>query len=289
MLLKKENSPALIGTLVVHGIILLILLYLGLTTPLPIPPEIGVEIEMGGGGVNYGNNENGLGENPIEPNKNSQMIAQNIQPEDNQEKDIENNDEESVNLKKEVKKKVEKKKVEKKIEVKKEVVTPKKEEKKQQVIEQTVNNFALYKKNSSQGITTNGGDQGNETGDLNNPNYKGSGKGKGNGNGNGDGDNDGDDKGNKKGISFNLSGRSAKFLPKPAYNSNAQGRVVVTITVDKEGNVTKAIAGAKGTQTSDISLWKAAEQAALKAKFELKGDAPEEQKGSITYNFIKLN
>jgi hypothetical protein len=60
------------------------------------------------------------------------------------------------------------------------------------------------------------------------------------------------------------------------------------VWVDQQGNVTKAIAGAKGTTTSNPSLWRKAQQAALSAKFSVNLNAPEEQKGTITYNFIRL-
>jgi len=89
--------------------------------------------------------------------------------------------------------------------------------------------------------------------------------------------------------SFNIRGRTSRSLPKPNYNTQEQGTVVVTVWVDKKGNVTNAIAGAKGTTTSDPKLRKLAVQAALKAKFNVKYDAAEIQKGTITYNFIRLN
>ncbi|MCF8228523.1 MAG: energy transducer TonB, partial [Bacteroidales bacterium] len=66
------------------------------------------------------------------------------------------------------------------------------------------------------------------------------------------------------------------------------GKVVVTIWVDRMGRVTKAIAGAKGTTVSDLQLRKLAKDAALRAKFNPDPEAPEIQKGTITYNFIKL-
>jgi TonB family protein len=88
------------------------------------------------------------------------------------------------------------------------------------------------------------------------------------------------------GISYDLKGRSFRSLEKPVYNSKEVGTVVVTIWVDKNGNVTKATAGARGTTATDKSLWRAAEQAALKSKCHIKADAPEQQTGTITYIFI---
>ena len=81
-----------------------------------------------------------------------------------------------------------------------------------------------------------------------------------------------------------LKGRSTVGkLPKPVYNENENGIVVVTIRVDREGNVTDAKAGAKGTTTSNRKLWAAAEKAAKAAKFT--SSTSEVQIGTITYVF----
>ncbi|PLW91953.1 MAG: hypothetical protein C0592_13235 [Marinilabiliales bacterium] len=61
------------------------------------------------------------------------------------------------------------------------------------------------------------------------------------------------------------------------------------IWVDKNGNVTRAEPGDIGTTTSNQSLWAKAKQAALQAKFSVDMNAPEIQRGTITYTFIKLN
>ena len=90
------------------------------------------------------------------------------------------------------------------------------------------------------------------------------------------------------GISYNLDGRSVMGgLAKPEYSVNDYGDVVVTITVNKEGEVINAIPGAKGTTTTNSTLWEAARKAAMSAKFNklTAPDAPVYQKGSITYKF----
>ncbi|HNY09536.1 MAG TPA: energy transducer TonB, partial [Tenuifilaceae bacterium] len=76
--------------------------------------------------------------------------------------------------------------------------------------------------------------------------------------------------------------------PKPDYPKQKEGRVVVEVTVDNHGNVTKAIAGIKGSTTLDTDLLKAAEKAALSAKFDVSSNAPSFQVGTITYIF-RLN
>jgi TonB family protein len=88
------------------------------------------------------------------------------------------------------------------------------------------------------------------------------------------------------GTGFDLSGRTLSgALPKPEYNIQEDGIVVVEITVDRNGNVVSAEPILKGTTTQNSYLWRVARQAALKAKFNSKGDAPAYQKGTITYHF----
>ena len=84
----------------------------------------------------------------------------------------------------------------------------------------------------------------------------------------------------------NLNGRKVVgSLPSPKYGVQASGKVVVEIWVDQYGKVKKAIAGADGTTVTDKNLWNAARIAALDAHFNMSGDAPTLQKGSITYIF----
>ena len=93
--------------------------------------------------------------------------------------------------------------------------------------------------------------------------------------------------GNGKGISYNLAGRKPMSLPKPEYNGKEEGKVVVEVTVDRNGKVTKAIPGVKGSTTLDDYLLSVAKKAALASRFDRKPDAPAYQKGTITYIFIQ--
>jgi colicin import membrane protein len=86
-------------------------------------------------------------------------------------------------------------------------------------------------------------------------------------------------------ISYDLAGRRHQSLPLPKYDYQGEGRVVVEVTVDRSGTVTKAIAGVKGSTTLDEYLLRVAREAALKAKFDSNPAAPVIQKGTITYNF----
>ena len=91
--------------------------------------------------------------------------------------------------------------------------------------------------------------------------------------------------GGGSGISFSLAGRGSKSLPGPTATSPENGNIVVEIRVDQEGNVVFAKAGVRGTTLWDTNLWRRCEQAAKKSKFTAKPDAPELQKGKITYIF----
>lgn len=77
-------------------------------------------------------------------------------------------------------------------------------------------------------------------------------------------------------------------LLKPTYATQASGIVVVKIWVDNYGTVQKAVPGAEGTTANDNALWQAARKAAMGTHFNMDGDAPAMQEGTITYIF-KLN
>ena len=84
---------------------------------------------------------------------------------------------------------------------------------------------------------------------------------------------------------FNLGGRSigAGGLPRPVYNVQDEGRVVVTITVNPAGQVI-ATSINKQTNTVNPALRKAAEDAARKARFNAV-EGVNNQVGTITYYF----
>ena len=72
-------------------------------------------------------------------------------------------------------------------------------------------------------------------------------------------------------------------LPRPAYSIQEEGRVVVTITVDPEGNVIDTRINNR-TNTTNLQLRQAAEQAARRTKFNAIG-GENNQTGTITYYF----
>ncbi len=86
---------------------------------------------------------------------------------------------------------------------------------------------------------------------------------------------------------FSLSGRYLVTpVPKPEYVGNEQGRVVIRITVDREGKVTSAVYEQAGSTTNHGDLVREARKAALKARFTASDN--DIQTGTITYIF-KLN
>ena len=87
------------------------------------------------------------------------------------------------------------------------------------------------------------------------------------------------------GISYSLEGRGSLKLPKPKYDYQKDGRIVVEVSVDRTGKVIQARPGAKGSTIIDDNLYKVAKDAAMEATFEVNSDAPVVQKGTITYNF----
>ena len=122
------------------------------------------------------------------------------------------------------------------------------------------------KAEGGEGNDNKAGDKGKETGDPNASGYYGIG---------GDG----------SGGNYRLGNRKALNKPKPTYDCNEEGRVVVSISVDQTGRVFAAQAGVKGTTNSAQCLLNRAKEAALKTKFNPDSKAPEKQLGLIIYNF----
>ena len=84
---------------------------------------------------------------------------------------------------------------------------------------------------------------------------------------------------------YDLGGRGMiGSLPRPEFNKNISGTMVVTIWVDSEGRVKEAHAGARGSTISDMLIRVACEKAAMNAKFA-KTENKGLTQGSITYYF----
>lgn len=133
---------------------------------------------------------------------------------------------------------------------------------------------AFGKPNNSTGDGTGGGkgDQGELGGDPNSRNYEGSGSGFGTGNGDGIGD------GNVR-----LAGRKLRFKPEVNDRSQAKGKVVIQIKVDRTGKVVEARYTQAGSTTADEGLVRTSIEAAYKYRFDENSNASEVQTGAISF------
>jgi TonB family protein len=257
MQMDNDKLKGIAGTIVFHALLLVVLIFMALRTPLPLPDEAGVE-------VNLGYSDEGMGQvQPKEPMP--QMAAAPPVASEERPEDIVTEETEEVPAIKPVQ---EKPKPKEKTETK---PTPKPQP--QPKPQPVVNPNAIYKgkqgnasQGGNEGITGKPGDQGKPTGDRNAQGYDGSG-------------------GSGGGVSFDLSGRTSRQIPSPPKTFSERGTVVVKIFVNRAGEVTRTSAPAKGTTTTSSTLINLAENAAKKARFSPKSDAAEEQSGTITYIF----
>lgn len=261
-LLQHKNG--IVGTIVFHAAVLMFFMFSYVSKPIEMPKEEGVEI-------NFGTDENGLG--PEEPAMGDAVVqprgeAQPVQPQDKEKKLMTQDYEDAPVLSRKTNNNL--KKITRTPEVKA-VGSPTSTG----APVEKVNMKALYtgrNPNTSytggEGVTYGNGNQGRPDGSINSKNRVGGGSGNGGGT-----------------VSYNLSGRNPLHLPSPSYPSHSEGKVVVEVTVDRTGHVTYADPGKKGSTTLDASLLRAAKEAALISKFDVKNNAPAFQKGTITYHF----
>ena len=254
--LTKYSKIGLIGTIMFHGVIVGLFLIFGFSTPLPLPEEKGVV-------VNMGNTDQGQGiQQPKKPAESTTKKSTSSSTSSQEEEVTTQNTEEApaINQSEE--------------ETESSEQDDGNDKETEETEEDKVDDDLLFSGDKesdggSEGNTGEPGDQGKEGGDPNADNHSGEAGGGGDG------------------VNFSLSGRYAKELPKPTNKTQEQGKVVVKIWVDNDGNVINAEPGHKGSTTTDAQLYKMAKRAALKAKFNTKKEAPEEQTGTITYIFIQ--
>ncbi|TRX24985.1 energy transducer TonB [Flavobacterium franklandianum] len=138
------------------------------------------------------------------------------------------------------------------------------------------------------------GNKGKANGSLSSNGYYGSGgsgggtgggNGTGNGIGTGSGYGAGSGGGSGNGSGYSLGNRKAISKPAPKYTCNESGKVVVEVSVDRNGRTIDAIAGIKGTTNTAKCLLDQARIAAMNTRWDASSDAPEKQVGKIVYNF----
>ena len=245
---KKDQRRGVITTFSVHALLLLLFAFFGISYQDP-PPEYGIP-------VNFGNSLDGSGDDAAAPEGAEQPQA----PTEAVSAETEATTQDVVEAPS-VSSEKPKKPVEKPVE--------KPAEKPQDPrLKSALDNFkksggSPTGTGSGQGSTTGGGDQGAANGS-------------GNGNGTGGTGNRGD---------YKLGNRSALERPKPRYDCEDDGVVVVKVYVDRSGVVRRVEGGQKGSTTADACLIKRAEEAALKTRWQGDASALELQVGTIRYNF----
>ena len=287
--MKQSKITGIIGTVVLHVLVLLLLFFLTLTKP-DVQEEGGVPVMLGNTELAAGDADPyTMTEVDVLPQPPASVPEPEAMPAEPEVKQplITQADEPSVQVKKEEPKK-EKPKKEKKPLKKTENKTPQKEpakkvepEKKPEITEaekraeaeRLAAQAAASKIAGAFGKGSKMGNKGNaETG----AGLQGSTAGN-------------SDTGKTTGVgwngAFDLNGRSLGEggLPAPVYNVQDEGRVVVTIVVNPSGQVVRTSIN-KRTNTVNPALRKAAEEAAKKARFNTV-EGVDNQSGTITYYF----
>jgi TonB family protein len=283
--LPSEKGKGLAGTIIIHLVLLMVLVFVSFSVPPPPVFEEGIE-------VNFGTGETGLGDlepsplveqaEAVPPPPSNESIKAEEEPlltqDDEEAPEVKKIDPEAEKKKKELAEAKRIKREELEAERKKkelEEAERKRVEAEQQrqadIMNRTKNALAGSKNagstSTSEGVAGGPGNQGVTTGSVDSK-VRGDGGGTGN-----------------SGISCDLGGRGYQKLPTPKYDYQGEGRVVVEVYVDREGKVNRAITGVKGSTTLDEYLLRVAKEAALAAQFDPKPDAPQIQKGTITYIF----
>lgn len=302
MKIDKDRRRGIIGTVIIHSILLVFLLLVALRTPLPLPGEEGVEVNLGYDDQGSGNVQSDTPPPqaeqppvvektvtpPPQPEPEPEIVEEEIITQDTEEapaieeevieEEPEPEPEPEEEIKEEPEPVVEEIIEEKQVEEIVDTVFTQDEPVEEVVVEDpkpVVNKRALYTGSTSdgdgtnQGITEGAGDQGKPHGYKESDSYDGKG-------------------GSGNGISFSLGGRGSLHLEQPQAKFKEQGTVVVSIWVDQDGVVTRAQVNAKGTTVLDQNLRKIAVDAAYNSTFAKDQSAAESQRGTITYNFILM-
>jgi len=298
MTMTNSQKTGLISTVLVHTVIILLLLYLGFVVPHTTPQEEGFLVDFGNSATGLGLEEPSAANSPevtasekkavrVSKPVNSPVSASKVHNKRNEDLLTQDWEETVAVAAREKKKLIEKERVLKDLEDKQKRDEELEQERQQaeatRIQEENAKKIGVINsraKNAFGGGKTDNGSQskgqGNTYGDGNQGSPDGTPGANQYGLGGGTG----------KGISFNLSGRNARSLPKPNFPGNEAGIVVVEVIVDKNGKVTKASPGIKGSNTVNPDLLEAARKAALAANFNTDQNAPAFQKGTITYHFI---
>lgn len=252
----------------------------------------------GGGGVtiNFGDSEFGSGDNykseVLNVKNETKQIATPTEPED-QIIAQENSTEESVVIPKN-----EKTKTTPKVVIKKEVKPIVEKPKVTKNTNDALSSILNGSNKGGDGDDKQAGNKGKTNGSLGSSDYYGSGgsgggtgggngtgNGTGTGSGSGSGSGGGSGSGSGGGVGYSLGNRKALSKPAPRYVCDESGKVVVEVSVDRNGNTISVVPGVKGTTNTAKCLLDQARIAAMNTKWQASDDAPERQVGKIVYSF----
>lgn len=263
---KKEKREGLIGTIVFHLTLLILFLFYGLSHPVPIP-ETGMRIRFGTSDL--GRDSDPKISEPISPVSTSQeststqseiadIVTQDLQdaieiPSAKSPQEI-RNEKQAQALEKQ----------RKAAENRRNAIATKKKADEDAMRKKIESMTSRLKNPTTKPAGTKGSD--NKSGD------------KGKINGAKDGGYNG------SGNAYALGDRLAKAKPKPSYECQEEGKVVVDIRVNRNGKVVSAKVGKGTTNTADCLAINAI-RAAYKTTWEANTNAPIKQRGKITYVF----
>lgn len=286
--LKDSDIYGGIGTVVVCGIILLLLILLTIHIKIEEfednPPR-GVEISMGGGGSDGApapelNPDHVAGSSEPVPETAPEAVPQprqQPQPTTPAPNVHTQSDPSPVDIELKKKQEEERKRIE--------AENKAKALQAQQQAQQAAQAQAAASRAFGAGSGTGGNHAGGTGGGGTASSGSGGGSGTGTGSGTGSGGGSGIGSGNGSGYGWSLEGRGAKSIAKPKYVSNQEGTIIVSIGVDKNGNVASASIKQRGTNISDPDLRNECIKAAYAAKFTADPDAINNVFGEITYRF----
>ena len=249
----KHKLYGILATVAFHAIAVVLLFNLCFRTPLPLPGEAGVEVNLGMYAEAMSQQDDMTTSQQVEETE-SQQVEESTS--EDVEEEILSEDENIPSIEE--------------VEETEEV-----EEIVEEVVEEkpVVNQRALFQVNKKKQETPSEGSSNEVIGEQGSPNglkdierYVGHG-------GSGDG------------PSYDLGGRGAKSISSPSKDISEEATIVVDIWVDKEGRVQRAEIG-KGTTTTNSDMRASALQAAKNSVFVKDDKAADLQKGTITYNFI---
>lgn len=258
-------------TVILHVIIIMLLFYAGLSYLDP-PPENGIAVNFGTMDMGSGNIQ------PTEKIKTAPKPTETkpiVQQKSEIKEDVVTQDNEEAPIIKKEKKKDEIKVVTEKVPKKEEPIKepdkkpdPKPDKSTTDALSSLINGpKSDGVDQGGEGDDKSGGDKGDPDGDPNAKSYYGTGKGL-----------DGD--GN-----YLLGGRKALNKKKIVQDCNEAGTVVVSIEVDRNGRVIKAMPGVRGTTNNSPCLLDPAKRSALATRFNKDDKAPSKQIGKIIYRF----